>query len=329
ASGGVDPRSRDVVRLRSAYARNAAHTSSCPPSGPATKPAASAAKNTPAMPEAGTCATTRQRWSRYARAVGDGQKRVAKLKASTGLLDLDYVGRALRHHRLNRSRPALSHYIARGWLTPSPNELGIYLFTDEAVASPIKRLRDGADGRSRRVSPDDAEKAQWRVGWTKKRHGAAAAAKESGRLASVLAAADGKQVGRKRELTSEQEARILKPDDNGASVRAIAQNVRVGRGKVERFLKKRDVTKPAVPDSLTTRTTEVAALLATRPWLTIKEIAAPKHDGGIGADGRAVRNILTRGSAMFERRTGPDATALGRRPTAVVWALRVNTPDAA
>jgi hypothetical protein len=70
-----------------------------------------------------------------------------------------------------------------------------------------------------------------------------------GRYAKQLAEAGGKKAGRPGEVTAEQEARILERHEKGgkrASVRAIAQNVGVGRGKVERVLSRRreTVTKP-------------------------------------------------------------------------------------
>lgn len=72
---------------------------------------------------------------------------------------------------------------------------------------------------------------------------------------------------------------------------------------------------------------EIAALLSERPWLTSKEIAAPREpkddaeEPGIGAAEKSVRSVLGGNPDTFESRTGADAQALGRSFNAVLWRL--------
>jgi hypothetical protein len=74
---------------------------------------------------------------------------------------------------------------------------------------------------------------------------------------------------------------------------------------------------------------EIVALLADGEWRTAKEIAAPDEQGGIGAGEKTVRAILDEHTERFEGRTGEDAKALGRHPSATVWQVRsgLNAPD--
>jgi hypothetical protein len=69
---------------------------------------------------------------------------------------------------------------------------------------------------------------------------------------------------------------------------------------------------------------EIEALLAEHPWLTAKQIAAPKDSDppGIGAGVDKVKAILNTDPERFEARTGEDAQAVGRHPNATVFALR-------
>jgi hypothetical protein len=71
---------------------------------------------------------------------------------------------------------------------------------------------------------------------------------------------------------------------------------------------------------------EVFALLAQRPWLTVKEISVPAKEGGIGANEKTVKAVLEEHPDIFELRSGEDAVALGRKSSATLWGLR---PDAA
>ena len=66
-------------------------------------------------------------------------------------------------------------------------------------------------------------------------------------------------------------------------------------------------------------------LLEERPYLTCKEIAAPRdsESPGIGASEDKVSEALEAGEAdQFRSLTGEDAKAVGRHPNATVWCLR-------
>jgi AAA domain len=65
---------------------------------------------------------------------------------------------------------------------------------------------------------------------------------------------------------------------------------------------------------------EVEALLVdTEKWLTVKEIAAPTKDGGIGANDVTVKKALEAHPDRFVSRTGDAAKEVGRHPAATVW----------
>jgi AAA domain-containing protein len=66
---------------------------------------------------------------------------------------------------------------------------------------------------------------------------------------------------------------------------------------------------------------EIARLLADRPHLTAKEIAAPEEAGGIAAAPDTVRGVLETNPERFTSRRGEGAKAVGRHPSAKVWAL--------
>ena len=70
---------------------------------------------------------------------------------------------------------------------------------------------------------------------------------------------------------------------------------------------------------------EITELLEERPYLTCKEIAAPRdsESPGIGASEDKVSEALEAGEAdQFRSLTGEDAKAVGRHPNATVWCLR-------
>jgi putative DNA primase/helicase len=67
---------------------------------------------------------------------------------------------------------------------------------------------------------------------------------------------------------------------------------------------------------------EVAKLLGDSAPLTPKEIAAPKKDGGIGANVDTIKKVLEERPDVFESRTGDAAKELGRSPQATLWQLR-------
>lgn len=75
---------------------------------------------------------------------------------------------------------------------------------------------------------------------------------------------------------------------------------------------------------------ELEALLADGEWRTAKQMSAPEDEGGIGAGEKAIKATLDQNPERFEARTGEDAKALGRHPSATVWQVRSgsNAPDA-
>jgi hypothetical protein len=66
-------------------------------------------------------------------------------------------------------------------------------------------------------------------------------------------------------------------------------------------------------------TTEIAELLAERPNVTAKEIAA--KDAGIGANVDRIKEELKANPDRFRARTGDEAKALGRHASATLWEL--------
>lgn len=66
---------------------------------------------------------------------------------------------------------------------------------------------------------------------------------------------------------------------------------------------------------------EITALLRNGQWRTVKEIAQKSDEGGIGANDGTVRQLLETHPDTFESRTGDEAKAVGRHPSATVWHL--------
>jgi hypothetical protein len=60
------------------------------------------------------------------------------------------------------------------------------------------------------------------------------------------------------------------------------------------------------------RRAEIVAYLLDHPWRTVKEIAAPRKDGGIGAAEISVHHVLADDPGTFEERTGRAAQTLER-----------------
>ncbi len=75
---------------------------------------------------------------------------------------------------------------------------------------------------------------------------------------------------------------------------------------------------------------ELEALLADGAWRTVKQMSAPEDEGGIGAGEKAIKAVLDANAERFESRTGEEAKAVGRHPSATVWQVRSgsNAPDA-
>jgi hypothetical protein len=67
--------------------------------------------------------------------------------------------------------------------------------------------------------------------------------------------------------------------------------------------------------------TEARGLLGDGKWRTPKEIAAPKKNGGIGANVDTIKKVLVEHPDVFESRTGEAAKAVGRSATATIWQL--------
>jgi hypothetical protein len=68
---------------------------------------------------------------------------------------------------------------------------------------------------------------------------------------------------------------------------------------------------------------ETSQLLADGRWLTAKEIAAPKDEGGIGASEKVIReDVLKKSPQQFVSRTRDEARAVGRHSNSIVWSLR-------
>jgi hypothetical protein len=65
---------------------------------------------------------------------------------------------------------------------------------------------------------------------------------------------------------------------------------------------------------------EIVLLLLDGKWRTVREIAATSK-GGIGASFDAVKDLLEANPERFKSATGDAAKALGRQPTAVLWAV--------
>jgi hypothetical protein len=70
---------------------------------------------------------------------------------------------------------------------------------------------------------------------------------------------------------------------------------------------------------------DVLDLLADGEWRTVKEIR-----DAIGAGEKAIKDVLAGNPDRFDQRTGDDAKAVGRHPSATVWQVHQaqNAPDA-
>jgi predicted transcriptional regulator len=139
--------------------------------------------------------------------------RVAKLKAECGLLDLDDVTAALPRE-LRRSQATLSRHMAAGGLVPTPNELGLLLFSETAVAEYAFWLRSHPSSRLQNFNATTADRVRFRGRWYEARHKSEA---EFGRLASVI-----NKPGPKRgRLPPETEAEIRQRLEDGRSLAEI------------------------------------------------------------------------------------------------------------
>lgn len=73
---------------------------------------------------------------------------------------------------------------------------------------------------------------------------------------------------------------------------------------------------------------ELAERLSAFPWMTAKEMSAPKAQGGIGANIETVKKVLKQNPDVFDARTGDAAADVGRSKQATVWCVRpAGEPD--
>jgi putative DNA primase/helicase len=72
---------------------------------------------------------------------------------------------------------------------------------------------------------------------------------------------------------------------------------------------------------------EIEELLADGTWRITKEIAAPKKDGGIGANVDTIKRELEASPDRFHSCTGEEAKRLGRDPKATLWQCRTRPSE--
>ena len=122
----------------------------------------------------------------------DGRESWASARESAagklGLITASQVGARLpREVR----REKVWRHVQMGGLVPTPNDLGLLLFSDDAVERYVEWLKQHPDGRLRRFNA-----AKWRANWIKARHGLSAARRAWGRANVALSSAKGATVGR-------------------------------------------------------------------------------------------------------------------------------------
>jgi hypothetical protein len=72
---------------------------------------------------------------------------------------------------------------------------------------------------------------------------------------------------------------------------------------------------------------EIEELLSDGTWRITKEIAAPKKDGGIGANVDTIKRELEANPDRFLSCTGEEAKRLGRDPKATLWQCRTRPSE--
>jgi hypothetical protein len=72
---------------------------------------------------------------------------------------------------------------------------------------------------------------------------------------------------------------------------------------------------------------EIEELLADGTWRITKEIAAPKKDGGIGANVDTIKRELEAHPDRFQSCSGEEAKQLGRDPKATLWQCRTRPSE--
>ncbi len=146
------------------------------------------------------------------------------------------IGAALPAH-MWRSGAAVSNHAASGLLPATRDRFGRLVTTPGEIVVYGERLAAHSDGRLTRFNSTGAR--PFRAVWYRARHRSEA---EFGRLASAIAAAKGKRNGRPSELDDDAVTRIRDMAARGLSQRAIAQNLRLSRGQVQRVLASQGVS---------------------------------------------------------------------------------------
>jgi transposase len=239
-----------------------------------------------------------------------GRRQASDLLAEAkraGLMDQAGLGKALPLG-LTRSQAAVSGHLSAACIEPVCAVLGTSLYGTDELNQLEDHLRVESDGRSRRFNADSYERAVMRNTWTGRRHGDLAKQKEAGRLNAVLVNPRAED-RRKRSHDDELEAAIQERAAKGHSERQIAQSLHISPSRVHRYLHRREP-----PPS---RLEEIVQLLEARPWRTAREIASAAR-----TDQHLVPRILTQHPELFQARSGEQAKALGRSPSAVLWALK-------
>lgn len=147
-----------------------------------------------------------------------------------GLIPVEDIAR-----EVDRARRNVTHWKLGRQIPGTGPHGGAWFFTEEEadqirtylVTAPKSRLH--SDPR-------------WRADWYLAKH---KSTKMHGRMAHALAAAKGKRVGRRSELSDWQVNEILERRQKGQSIRQIAMRVGVGKGQVERVVTaQQSVPKP-------------------------------------------------------------------------------------
>jgi len=169
--------------------------------------------------------------ARHAR-LQEGRKRWREIrvndKAASGLRAVPEIAAALPLE-FRRAASVVYAHVAAGRLTPTPNQFGELLFSEDEFQRYLSWLREHPDGRLQRFNATSQHRALFRGKWFRARYDSMA---EFGRLASLLAAAKGKKSGRRIELSDTEIALIDDMTRRGRSQRTIAAKVGCSRDQV-------------------------------------------------------------------------------------------------
>ena len=134
---------------------------------------------------------------------------------------------------VRRAPFTIRRHLMMGGLAPAPNDLGLLLFSDDAIARYVEWSKQYSDGRLQRFNPTTPERAQFRGRWYRARWKSDA---EFGRLASIIAGARGRKPGRKREVSDGEVRLVRELQRRGKSQRAIAITVGITYKQVRGIL---------------------------------------------------------------------------------------------